>query len=177
MNCSNNSSCCVCRCQSRQAVASLIKWSAVLCFVTARWVLAALATSCTARMTKSAYRDGRVRYHLLITGGFSGVFITCVDQGCVSSRVYMWVGETGGYCYTGWTAGGQLVCVCVSGGSRFSSAVGSLQYSWALWGSVWCAALRLSLSNCPIKQLLMCLRVVQTTISAFPPKDLSTFIS
>lgn len=56
---------------------------------------------------KAAYLDGWVHYHLLITGGFSGVFITCVDRGCV----YVCVRESGGYCYTGWTAGGQPVCV------------------------------------------------------------------
>lgn len=169
MNCSNNSSFCVCVVVKAVRPQPALLNDQLCCFLSQPgefWQH--LPRAARRGWQKSAYRDGRVRYHLLITGGFSGVFITCVDQGCVSSWVYMWVG----YCYTGWTAGGQLVCVCVSRGSCFSSAVGSLQYSWALWGSVCRAALRLSLSNCPIKQLLMCLWVVQTTISAFPPKDL-----
>lgn len=92
---------------------------------------------------KAAYLDGWVHYHLLITGGFSGVFITCADQVvCMWLYMRVCVGESGGYCYTGWTAGGQLVCVGGSMGFCFSSAVGLLQYSWALWGSVCCAVLR-----------------------------------
>lgn len=86
---------------------------------------------------KAAYLDGWVHYHLLITGGFSGVFITCADRGCVYVCVSPGVTVT--------PAELQGVSWCVSGGSRgscFSSAVGSLQYSWALWGSLCCAALR-----------------------------------
>lgn len=78
-------------------------------------------------------------------------------------------------CGCGWVSPGvtvtpaelQGVSWCVSeGGSRgscFSSAVGSLQYSWALWGSVCCAALRLplplklpSLLHQTLSQLLVC---------------------
>jgi len=32
---------------------------------------------------KAAYLDGWVHFHLLITGGFSSVFITCADRSCV----------------------------------------------------------------------------------------------
>ena len=129
----------VCHPQSAQALPGLIKWSATLCIVTAGWVLAVVAKSCgpplpesglswwMGSLSPSNYRWIFRCIHYLCWPGFCG----CV---CVSM----------GYCYTGWTAGGQLVCVGEGGsrGSCFSSAVGSLQYSWAPWGSMCCAALR-----------------------------------
>lgn len=69
---------------------------------------------------KAAYLDGWLHYHLLITGGFWGGFITCTDRG---------------YCYTA-TVGGQLLSVEGGRGFCFSSAQGFVQYSWAVWASV-----------------------------------------
>lgn len=66
-----------------------------------------------------------------------------------------------GYCYIGRTAGGQLVCVGGSRGSYFSSTVGSLQYSLALWGLVCCVA---SL-NLPLKSTLLLLFVIRERVS------------
>lgn len=85
---------------------------------------------------KAAYLDGWVHYHLLITGGFSGVFITCADWGCVCVCIQgLLLHQLNG-------RGSAGVCLWGVGGSKgscFSSAVGSLQYSWALRGSVCCA--------------------------------------
>lgn len=128
----------MCRTRRCQALPGLIKWSATLCIVTAWWVLAAAAMSCRALMPK---RGLSWWMGSLSPSNYRWIFRRC-SLPALTGVVCVCVGESGGYCYTGWTAGGQLVCVRGSRGSCFSPAVSSLQYSWALWGSVCCAALR-----------------------------------
>lgn len=138
---SENSSHCMCLSRSCQALPGLIKWSATLCIVTPWCVLAATAMSCRALMPKS---------------GLSWW------MGSLSPSNYRWIFRC--IHYLSWP--GLCVCVWVRGlllhrlncrgsagvcrgvrGSCFSSAVGSLQYSWAPWGSVCCAVLRAPLSQ------------------------------
>lgn len=126
----------MCHPQCCQALPGLIKWSATVCIVIAWRVLAVAGTSSWTLMPKSGLSWWMGSLSPSNYRWISGIFITCANWGCVYVCVSM------GYCYTSWTAGGQLVCVCVGGGSCFSYAVGSLQYSWAPWGSMWCAAPR-----------------------------------
>lgn len=106
MHCSNNSSCCVCIVVKAVRLQPALLNDQLCCVLSQPgefW------QHLPQGWQKSAYRDGRVHYHLLITGGFSGVFITCVDQGCVSS----WVRR--GVTVTLAELQGVSLCVCVQG--------------------------------------------------------------
>lgn len=88
---------------------------------------------------KAAYLDGWIHYHLLITGGFSGVFITCADRGCVYVGVHVSV--------CGWVRGlllHWLNCrgsagVCREGGGGFLFQLSAIFMS-SLGISVLCSA-------------------------------------
>lgn len=68
-------------------------WSWTPCAVTDHWALASPATGCGAPMPKkAAYLDGWIHYHLLITGGFSGGFITWAERVC-GLRLHGWNGR------------------------------------------------------------------------------------
>lgn len=127
-----------------QALPGLIKWSAALLIVTAEWVLSA-AMSCEAMMPKS----GLSWWMGSLSPSNYRWIVRCIHYLC-------WLGLCACVCPGVSVTPAELqgVSLCVLGrgwgglcsrGFCFSSAVGSVQYSWALWGSVCCVALKLAL--------------------------------
>lgn len=117
-----------------------IKWSAVLCFVTAEWALASLSVSRGPLRPNSGLSW---RTASLSPSNYSWIF-RCIHYlswpgSCVRGRTR----ESRGLLLH-WPdcRGVSCVCVgvCVHRGSCFSPAVGCVQYWWDLWGSVFCAA-------------------------------------
>lgn len=98
---------------------------------------------------KAAYLDGLVHYHLLITGGFSGVFITCTDRGCVYVCVSAGVTVT--------AAELQGVSCCVSG-----------RRGGCGWGGVWGFLFQLCCRLSAIFMSSVGIGVLCTAHSAFP---------